>query len=64
MTVTLDYQPVKLDLPVMPMKRRRGDPRNYRRWHCWVEAVRALAAHYKDDGSRPAPAAARPTRRS
>ncbi len=43
-----------LTLPVMPRRFGRGDKRNYLRWHCWVEAVKALAAHYKDDGSKPA----------
>lgn len=39
---------VTLDLPVIPRKFVRGDKRNSRRWHCWVEAVKVLAAHFKD----------------
>jgi len=50
MTVNLRRHSVTLTLPVMPRKFRRGDKRNYQRWHCWVEAVRALAQHYRDVG--------------
>jgi hypothetical protein len=48
--VSLRRHKVRLTLPIMPRKFRRGDKRNYRRWHCWIEAVRALAAHYRDGG--------------
>lgn len=47
MTVHVRHARVVLRLPVMPRKYARGDVRNYRRWHCWVEAVKVLAAHYK-----------------
>jgi hypothetical protein len=53
MTVTLRRHRVDLVLPIMPRKFRRGDKRNYLRWHCWVEAVRELAAHYKGTTTAP-----------
>lgn len=53
MTVHLRRHDVVLTVPIMPRKFKRGDKRNYLRWHCWVEAVRALAQHYRDDGSQP-----------
>jgi hypothetical protein len=40
-------RPVTLQLPVIPRRYVRGDKRNYRRWHCWVEAVKVLADHFK-----------------
>lgn len=52
MTVHLHRHEVRLTLPIMPRRYGRGDKRNYQRWHCWVEAVRELAAHYRDDGSK------------
>lgn len=53
MTVQLPRHEVTLLLPIMPRKFRRGDKRNYLRAHCWIEAQRALAQHYKDDGAKP-----------
>jgi len=45
---------VTLQLPVIPRRYVRGDKRNYRRWHCWVEAVKVLADHFKGAaGARP-----------
>lgn len=55
MKVTLPRHDVTLTIPIMPRRFARGDKRNYLRWHCWIEAVRALAQHYRDDGSRPRP---------
>lgn len=55
MNVTLTRRDVELTLPIMPRRFARGDKRNFLRWHCWVEAVRALAAHYRDDGAKPRP---------
>jgi hypothetical protein len=55
MTVHLRHVDVTLSLPVMPRKFARGDKRNYVRWHCWVEAVRALALHYKELPRTPPP---------
>jgi hypothetical protein len=52
MTVKLPRRRATLKLPVMPRRFGRGDKRNYLRWHAWVEAVRVLAQHYRDDGSR------------
>jgi hypothetical protein len=43
---------VTLRLPVIPRHYVKGDPRNYRRWHCWVEAVKVLAAHFKGAAAR------------
>jgi len=52
MQVKLRRVAVPLLLPVMPPRFARGDFRNYRRWHCWVEAVKALAAHYRGDRAK------------
>lgn len=47
MSTRLTYRRVVLKLPVMPRRYARGDKRNYRRWHAWVEAVKVLAAWSK-----------------
>jgi hypothetical protein len=50
MKARLHYRRVVLRLPVMPRRFPRGDKRNYRRWHAWVEAVKALARWSKAQG--------------
>jgi hypothetical protein len=47
MAETFRRRRVSLELPIMPRKLAKGDPRNYRRWHAWIEAVKALAAWCK-----------------
>lgn len=55
MTVKIPREDVTLTIPIMPRRFSRGDKRNYLRAHAWVEAVRALAQHYRDvNGERPA----------
>ncbi len=46
---TFRHQPVTLQLPVIPRRYVRGDRRNFRRWHAWVDAVRVLAEYFKAD---------------
>lgn len=46
--VKLPRRRASIVLPVMPRRFARGDKRNYLRWHCWIEGVRALAAHYRN----------------
>lgn len=38
---------VVLELPKFPRRYARGNPKNYRRWHAWVEAVKVLSAWCK-----------------
>lgn len=52
MSTSFRHQPVTLQLPIIPRRYVRGDKRNYRRWHCWVESVRVLADYFKGDGAR------------
>lgn len=51
--MALKTHAVTLTLPKMPPRSAPGSKKNFRRWHCWVEAVRALAEHYH--GARPRP---------